>query len=84
MKLPLTFIGAFGMKDPRRDNIKSCMKYAKEQGGINIRMVSGDHIDTAKVMALKTGILSPEQADHPNAVMTGEQFRNKVGGLIQY
>jgi magnesium-transporting ATPase (P-type) len=43
--------------------------------------VSGDHIETAKMTAIKAGILKPEEANRLYAVMTGQQFRDAVGGL---
>lgn len=36
------------------------MKYAAK-GRINVRMVSGDNLDTASVMALDAGILKQEE-----------------------
>ena len=47
----------FGLKDPLRTTVPSCVKYAREHGHINIRMVSGDHIETAKSVAKTCGIL---------------------------
>lgn len=59
------------------------MKYAREQGGLNIRLISGDHFETAKAVAIKAGILRPEEAGRNYSVMTGEQFREFVGKLTQ-
>jgi P-type Ca2+ transporter type 2B len=78
-----TWIGAFGMKDPLRANVKQCVRYAREQGHLSIRLVSGDHIETAKAVAIKAGILKPEEAGRSYAVMSGEQFRELVGKLTQ-
>ena len=36
------------------------MKYAAK-GFINVRMISGDNLDTASVIALDAGILKPEE-----------------------
>jgi len=78
-----TWIGAFGLKDPLRPNVKKCVNYAREQGHLNITLVSGDHIETAKAVALKAGILKPEEAGRVYAVMTGEAFRTHVGKLTE-
>ena len=48
------------MKDPLRDNVKNVVKYAAK-GRINVRMVSGDNLETASVMALDAGILKQEE-----------------------
>jgi len=76
--LPLTHIGVFGMRDPLRARVHSCVTYAREHAKLNVRLVSGDHIETAKAVAIKTGILLPEEAGAANAIMTGEEFRNEV------
>jgi len=34
-----------------------------------VRLVSGDHIETAKVVAFKSGILRADEAGKPYAVM---------------
>jgi len=34
------------------------MKYASK-GGINVRLISGDHIETVKAAAMDAGILDP-------------------------
>jgi len=54
------------------------IKYARDDCKLNIRLVSGDHIETAKAIALKCGILrDKEQLD--NSVMEGVEFRRLVG-----
>jgi magnesium-transporting ATPase (P-type) len=40
-------------------------------------MVSGDHLETAKRVALDAGLLS--EGHHPDAVLTAAQFREKIG-----
>jgi Ca2+ transporting ATPase len=46
---------------------------------INVRMVSGDNIDTATAVAIKAGIITEEESKHHNTCMTGEEFRRLVG-----
>jgi P-type E1-E2 ATPase len=50
-------IGIMGLIDPLRDEIIESVKQCKE-AGINIRMVTGDNIDTAKAIAINAGIVS--------------------------
>jgi P-type E1-E2 ATPase len=75
-----TVIAIFGLIDPLRkeivDSVKKC-----HRAGINIRMVTGDAIDTAKAIALEAGILTHEQAQNKFSCMTGERFREYCGGL---
>jgi magnesium-transporting ATPase (P-type) len=44
-------------------------------------MVSGDHIETAKAVAYRSGILdgADGQVDEASAVMSGEDFRAAIG-----
>lgn len=43
-------------------------------------MVTGDHLETAKSVAVATGILTLDQLDKEGYFMTGEQFRDIIGG----
>ena len=44
-------------------------------------MVSGDHVETAMAVAYNAGILDKDvdETDLADQVMTGEQFRAKIG-----
>ena len=55
-----TFLGIVSLKDPLRDNVKNVVKYAAK-GFITVRMISGDNLDTAAVMAVDAGILRAEE-----------------------
>lgn len=46
-----------------------------------VRMISGDHIETATQTAIKAGILSEDEAKQKYAVMDAEEFRKIVGGM---
>ena len=52
-------------------------KGAKNQ--VNIRMISGDHIDTCLYVATKVGIISEMEQNLDGIFMTGEQFRAAIG-----
>jgi len=82
-QLKLCFVGAFGMKDPLRPRVQSCVNYARNHAQMQVRLVSGDHIETAKAVAIKAGILKPEEANIPFAVMESHQFRDYVGEITQ-
>ena len=53
-------------------------KGAKNQ--VNIRMITGDHIETALTVAVKVGIITLEESRLDGIYMTGEQFREEIGG----
>lgn len=76
----LTMIGIFALQDPLRDEIVESVKIC-HKAGVNVRMVTGDNLDTAKAIALEAGILDPKDADLPYACMDGKSFREACGGL---
>ena len=43
-------------------------------------MITGDHLETAKAVALKVGILRRDELGHEGVALTGEEFRQQVGG----
>lgn len=51
--------GIFGLKDPLRDGIKASV-LACHKAGINVRMVTGDNIDTAKAISIEAGIITEQ------------------------
>jgi len=52
----LTFVGLVGMIDPSRPEVKNAIKVAKE-AGIRTIMITGDHVVTAKAIAIELGIM---------------------------
>ena len=58
----MTVIGIFALIDPLRDEIVESVKKC-HKAGINIRMVTGDNLDTAKAIAIKAGLLTAEEAE---------------------
>ena len=79
-----TFVGIISLKDPLRDNVKNVVKYAAK-GFITVRMVSGDDLQTASVMALESGILKPEEfgiqteAEQAKYIMDARNLRAECG-----
>ena len=63
----------FGLKDSLREKVRSAISYATGFSNINIRMVSGDHYDTAVKVAENAGIITGnEEYDLKEIVMTGD------------
>lgn len=53
----LTMVGIFGLKDPLREGIRNAVETC-HKAGINVRMVTGDNIDTARAISLEAGIIT--------------------------
>ncbi|RHY90194.1 hypothetical protein DYB26_009733 [Aphanomyces astaci] len=70
----LTCICIVGIEDPVRDEVPESIRHCNE-AGIVVRMVTGDNIATARSIALKCGIISP---DDGSLVMEGSVFRARV------
>lgn len=82
----LTMVGIFGLKDPLRDGIRVAVEKCN-RAGINVRMVTGDNIDTARAISVEAGILTEaDLADTENQeykCMEGAAFREAVGGKVE-
>ncbi len=68
--------------DPIRDEIPNATRQCKT-AGINIRMVTGDNIDTAKAISVKAGIITEDEMEEEFVCMDGKTFREECGGLKQ-
>lgn len=53
----MTMVAIFGLKDPLRDGIRKAVETC-HKAGINVRMVTGDNIDTARAISLEAGIIT--------------------------
>ncbi|PRQ36149.1 putative calcium-transporting ATPase [Rosa chinensis] len=71
----LTLLGLVGLKDPCRPGVKKAVEDC-QHAGVNIKMITGDNIFTAKSIATECGILKPEEDKTNDAVIEGVQFRN--------
>ncbi|KAJ6694161.1 hypothetical protein OIU85_004902 [Salix viminalis] len=71
----MTFMGLVGLKDPCRVGVKTAVESCKN-AGVNVKMITGDNMHTARAIAIECGILNPEQEMKNGAVVEGVQFRN--------
>ncbi|XP_019180796.1 PREDICTED: calcium-transporting ATPase 12, plasma membrane-type-like [Ipomoea nil] len=71
----LSLLGLVGMKDPCRDGVKKAIETC-QFAGVNIKMITGDNVFTAKAIATECGILQPNQAPEEGSVIEGFEFRN--------
>lgn len=84
----LIFVGLIGMIDPERPEAKDAVAEAKF-AGIRPLMITGDHKDTARAIALRLGIITPEDT---SGVITGreldamsdEELKQNVGRYSVY
>ena len=77
----LIYLGTFGLEDrirPEIDEPINLIKYghtdtsAETPTQVNVRLVSGDHLETCKTIALRTGIVKGEnELKMENTAMTG-------------
>ncbi|MDO5848256.1 MAG: calcium-translocating P-type ATPase, PMCA-type [Methanobrevibacter sp.] len=65
----LTFVGLLGLMDPPREEAKEAVKQCIE-AGIQVKMITGDHQDTAAAIAREIGILTD------GIVINGEELDN--------
>lgn len=50
-----------------------------EKNSVNVRMISGDHLETCIFVAREAGIISKDEGESNKAVMVGDRFREKIG-----
>lgn len=59
------------MQDPLREEVIESVKIC-HKAGVNVRMVTGDNLETAKAIAIEAGILDRKDADLQYACMEGK------------
>ena len=87
----LIYLATFGMKDPLRENMMDSIhlirygyhfdkdKPQPDKDQVSIRMMTGDHIETARETAVQAGIISPDEAHEDGVVISSETFRKNIG-----
>jgi len=80
----LVMVGIFGLMDPLRPGIRDAVEQC-HRSGINVRMVTGDHLDVAVAISKEAGIISDidlAQNEDGYLCMEGKTFREMVGGIV--
>ena len=54
------------MNDPLREKLKDSLAYAP-LCGIDVRIISGDHLDTVKAVAVDAGIMTQDESNKTSA-----------------
>ena len=78
-------VGIFGLMDPLRPGIRDAVQQC-QRSGINVRMVTGDNIDTAVAIAKEAGIIGDSdllENEQGFLCMTGKTFRKLVGPVVR-
>jgi P-type Ca2+ transporter type 2C len=57
------FIAMVAMKDPLRSGVKKAIELVKDEGKVNVRLVSADHLETALAYAADAGIVNKQILD---------------------
>jgi Ca2+-transporting ATPase len=67
----LVFVGVAAIRDPLRDDVKAAVEECR-RAGIDVKMITGDNVETARAIAADVGLLDRDAAiDSPGApVMT--------------
>ncbi|KAM0028395.1 putative P-type Ca(2+) transporter [Helianthus debilis subsp. tardiflorus] len=71
----LTLLGIVGLKDPCRPGSKKAVETCRF-AGVEVKMITGDNLFTAKAIATECGILESGQEVCEDEVVEGVQFRN--------
>ena len=58
----LRLLALFGLADPVRQGVADALR-ACERAGIDVKMVTGDNIETARAVALQLGLITPDATD---------------------
>ena len=77
-------VAIFGLIDPLRPGIRDAVEQCRESG-INVRMVTGDNLDTAIAISKEAGIITDADLlsnESGYLCMTGKTFRENVGGIV--
>ena len=75
----LTLLCLIGIRDTLRVGVKEAVDLC-HSSGIQVLMVTGDNITTARTIAGKCSILD---TNHANSVMKGKKFSKMLGGLLK-
>jgi magnesium-transporting ATPase (P-type) len=83
LETQLTFVGLFALEDKLQPDVDLSIQYSQLAAGVNVRLVSGDHLSTAIAYAKQAKIISNSEAKNRSVCMTGEEFRDMAGGLVK-
>jgi magnesium-transporting ATPase (P-type) len=88
----LVYLCTFGLNDPLREDIQETVNFIRfgekkesndgkpvPSSTVNIKMVTGDHIETARFVAVESGIITKAESEDTDVIMSGQDFMEKIG-----
>jgi Ca2+-transporting ATPase len=77
----LVFAGYVGIRDPLRDDVKDAVDQCR-QAGIEVKMITGDNVETARAIAYDIGLIDSRTApiDEEGAVVLTSRKFNELHG----
>ncbi len=76
----MTLVAVVSIHDEMRHEITEVIEQCKE-GGLTLRLATSDHLQTAREIALRSGLVSLDKIDKPDVVLDGKTLMERVGGL---
>ena len=73
----MTKIAVYGLKDPLKEGVVAALGICR-RAGVNVRMVTGDNIDTATAIALEAGIIKRDEYD-PDHIQPHQKYTCMTG-----
>ena len=70
---PHRLLGLAAMDDPAKPAARSTIEACRAAGIVPL-LITGDHPATARAVARSVGVLTPEEAERPDSVMTGAEI----------
>lgn len=88
----MRYLATFALENKVRDNVKESIQMIRfgklieneeetkgEMNQVNVRLISGDHVDTALYIAKEVGIINEQEMNLEGVYMTGDVFRKSIG-----
>jgi P-type Ca2+ transporter type 2C len=66
-------LGLVAMNDPAKPAARATIEECRTAGIVCV-LITGDHPATARAVALRVGVLTPEEGDHERSVVTGSRI----------
>jgi Ca2+-transporting ATPase len=76
----LGFIGLIGLIDPPRPEAKEAIDRCKH-AGIDVKMITGDHLETAVAIATEIGIVGEAVTGNELAIMSDENLSKRISQI---